>query len=281
MDFPRLIGVIHLPPLAGAPRSHGQDPNESLQMAGYTAVKEAQQLVAAGFDGIILENFGDAPFFKDHVPAETIASMAIIAAATREAVKVPVGINVLRNDGISALAIAAVTGCDFIRVNVLSGVTATDQGLIEGNAALLVRERERFHAPVAIFADAHVKHGISLSSNDIGIEVEDLGLRGMADAVIISGATTGRIPSLEVFQAASQAARTHQIPLYLGSGATRDTLAQIKPYLDGIIVGSTLRKGGLAGAPLDAKRIRDFIQGFKKTKSVSSSKKAGKSKKGR
>ena len=54
-----------------------------------------------------------------------------ISAAIREVSKLPLGINVLRNDAFSALAIAAVTGADFIRVNVLSGVTATDQGLIE------------------------------------------------------------------------------------------------------------------------------------------------------
>src|SRR4029079_5487495 len=127
--LPSLIGVIHLPALAGAPGS--SDPADALQRAGLQAVKEAQILVKAGFDGLILENFGDVPFYKTQVPPETIASMSVIAAAVREAArKVSLGINVLRNDARAAMAIAAVTGCDFIRVNVLSGVSATDQGWI-------------------------------------------------------------------------------------------------------------------------------------------------------
>jgi membrane complex biogenesis BtpA family protein len=262
MSLPKLIGVIHLPPLAGSPAAHHQHPAEALQVAGFQAVREAEALAKAGFDGVFLENFGDAPFFKTQVPPETIASMAVIAAAVRESVKIQVGINVLRNDARAALAIAGVVGCDFIRVNVLSGVTATDQGLIEGDAAYLLRERDRLHVDVAILADVHVKHGQSLSSSDIGLAIEEVVLRGMADAVIVTGATTGRLVELSVLESASQFARAHQIPLYLGSGASHDNLREIKPWVDGIIVGSALRKGGAAGAPLDPKRVRDFVQGL-------------------
>lgn len=264
IHLPRLIGVIHLPPLAGAPNSHGYHPAEILQNAGALAVKEAKILEEAGFDGVILENFGDAPFFKTRVPAETVASMAIIAAAVRDTVKVQVGLNVLRNDAHAALAIAAVTGCDFIRVNVLTGVTATDQGMVEGEAASLIRERERLHVPIAILADAHVKHGISVSSRDMGLAIEELTLRGMADGVIVTGASTGRLAHPELIQIASQTARGLKIPLYLGSGARQDQVAELKPWVDGMIVGSSLRKGGVAGAPLDAKKARQFVQAIKK-----------------
>ena len=190
MKLPKLIGVIHLPPLAGSPGAGHQHPVEALQQAGFLAYREAQMLVQAGFDGIFIENFGDAPFYKTQVPPETIACMAIIAGAVREVSdKVLVGINVLRNDARAALAIAATTGCDFIRVNVLSGVTATDQGIIEGDAAFLLRERERLNADVAILADVHVKHGTSLSSGDLGLAIEEVGLRSMADGVIMTDST--------------------------------------------------------------------------------------------
>jgi len=177
--LPALIGVIHLPALAGtpgAPRSA-----VALSRAGLWAVNEAKLLEHAGFDGIIIENFGDAPFYKTQVPPETIASLAIICAAVREAVRIPLGVNVLRNDARAALAIAAVAGCDFIRVNVLSGVAATDQGLVEGDAAFLLRERERLGASaVAILGDVHVKHARSLSSDDIALGVEEIALRASA-----------------------------------------------------------------------------------------------------
>ena len=265
-NLPQLIGVVHLPPLAGAPRASHQHPAEALQIAGGLAVEEALALEQAGYEGVILENFGDTPFYKDRVPPETLASLAIIAAAVRDAVKIQVGINVLRNDARAALAIAAVTGCDFIRVNVLSGLTATDQGLIEGDAATLVRERERLGVSqsVAILADVHVKHAITLSSFDLGLAIEETGLRAMADGVIITGRTTGRLADLQSLQLASQVARENKIPLFIGSGASRDKLKEIRPWVNGIIVGSDLRRDGLAGAPLDLKRLREFEKEFRK-----------------
>ena len=128
---------------------------------------EARLLERAGFEGLVVENFGDVPFYKDRVPPETIASMAVIAAAVKEAVRIPVGINVLRNDARAGLAIAASVDCAFFRVNVLSGLVAADQGLIEGSAAELLRERERLGARPAIFADVLVKHAATLSTNDV------------------------------------------------------------------------------------------------------------------
>ncbi|MGK5090098.1 BtpA/SgcQ family protein [Bdellovibrionota bacterium FG-2] len=261
---PRLIGVIHLPALAGAPGAHGLDPADALQRAGAQAVKEAQALTKAGFEALILENFGDIPFYRERVPAETIASLSVIAAAVREVTKLPLGINVLRNDGFSALAIAAVNGLEFMRVNVLSGVAATDQGMIQGQAAELLRERTRLHAEVAIFADVHVKHARTISSDDVGLAVEETALRAGADAVIVSGTTTGRGVSREVLEAASRVARAIQVPLFVGSGATRETLKDLAPHVTGVIVSSTLRRGGKAGAPLDSGRTRAFVGEFRK-----------------
>jgi hypothetical protein len=264
--IPRLIGVIHLPPLAGSPRSlaEGEDPSFALQKAGSLAVKEARLLSQAGFEGIILENFGDTPFYSSSVPPETVASLAVIAAAVRESVSIPIGINVLRNDGAAALGIAAVTGCDLIRVNVLTGVAATDQGIIEGQAAKLIRERQRLGSThIGILADVHVKHARSLSSDDIGIAVEEVALRSLADAVIVTGATTGRSVEMDSLRRASEIARAHDIPVLIGSGATRENLGSLLQYAQGIIVGSDLRQGGKAGAPLDLKRVREFVKAFK------------------
>ncbi len=262
MKLPRLIGVVHLPALPGAPGAFQQHPAEALQVAGLRAVREAQALAQAGYDGVILENFGDTPFYKTQVPPETIASMAIIAAAVRESVDIQIGINVLRNDARSALAIAAVTGCDFIRVNVLSGVAATDQGWIEGDAAFLARERERLQASVGILADVHVKHAVTFSSMDLGIALEEVGSRSLADGVIITGRTTGRLVDQGALELASKAARHLKIPLYLGSGVTQEGLKALRPWVDGVIVGSDLRQGGVAGADLDQKRTREFARSF-------------------
>lgn len=268
MKLPKLIGVIHLPALPGSPEANHLSPSQALQAAGLWAVQEAKTLMKSGFDGIILENFGDAPFYKTSVNPETIASMAVIAAAVRETCKLPLGINVLRNDANAALAIAAVTGADFIRVNVLSGVTATDQGLIEGNAAGLIREKLRLHADsVAILADVHVKHARSLSSSDLAIAIEETAGRGGADGVIISGDTTGRAPDLAKIHQAIEASLHMKVPVFLGSGSTPENLASFPSQLR-LIVGSTLRKDGKAGNVLDSKRIKKFMDSYRKARKV-------------
>lgn len=263
--LPRCIGVIHLPPLPGSPGAHDLHPARALQVAGLRAVKEAGILAKAGFDGIILENFGDAPFYGAEVPPETIASLSVIAAAVRESCRLPLGINVLRNDAHSALAIAAVTGADFIRVNVLSGVAATDQGMIEGVAARLIRERNRLGADsVAILADIQVKHARTLSTRSIALSIEEATGRGGADGVIVTGSTTGRSPEKTDLEDAISGASHSRVPLFIGSGLDADGVKGL-PFDSDIrlIVGSSIRKGGHAGAPLDPKRIAGFMKAVK------------------
>ena len=161
-DRPALIGVLHLPPLPGSPRWQGD-----FEAVRRFALADAAAYLAGGADGLVVENFGDAPFFASEVPPHTVAAMARIAAEVVEAAAgVPVGINVLRNDAQAAMGIAAASGASFVRVNVLSGAMLTDQGLIEGQAAELLRLRRQLEATeVGIFADVLVKHAYPLAPN--------------------------------------------------------------------------------------------------------------------
>ncbi|MBT7501638.1 MAG: phosphorybosylanthranilate isomerase, partial [Gemmatimonadales bacterium] len=58
-----LIGMVHLLPLPGSPRWGG-----SMHRVLDRAEADANALAKAGFDGVIVENFGDVPFFPDVVP---------------------------------------------------------------------------------------------------------------------------------------------------------------------------------------------------------------------
>src|SRR5262245_52975131 len=126
---PILIGMIHLRPLPGSPRFDG-----NLAAIRESALHDARALVEGGIHGLMLENFGDVPFYPASVPTETIAHITAIAVSIREHVSVPLGINVLRNDALAAMSIAHATGASFIRVNVLSGARLADQGLIQSRA---------------------------------------------------------------------------------------------------------------------------------------------------
>ncbi|MGB0717667.1 MAG: BtpA/SgcQ family protein [Phycisphaerae bacterium] len=105
-----LIGVIHLPPLPGSPQH--QFPMEDILERALT---DAHALKHAGFDGAIIENYGDAPFMPESVPRVTVSCMSVIADAVRNTTGLRIGINVLRNDAESALAVAVASAIAITR----------------------------------------------------------------------------------------------------------------------------------------------------------------------
>jgi uncharacterized protein len=248
-----IIGVVHLLPLPTSPRWGG-----SLKAVIARAEKEATALAAGGVDGIIIENFFDAPFTKDRVNAAVVSAMTLIVDRIQNLVTLPIGLNVLRNDGLSAMAIASCTNTQFIRVNVLTGAMATDQGLIEGNAYELLRYRRELGAEVAILADVLVKHARPLGTPNLTTAVQDTIERGLADAVILSGWATGSPPSVEDVELAAAAAG--DIPVLIGSGASWENIAQLMQAANGAIVASSLKRNGKITESIDPIRVAQFVE---------------------
>jgi uncharacterized protein len=179
-------------------------------------------------------------------------------------VSLPIGLNVLRNDGRSAMAIAACTGVKFIRVNVLTGVMATDQGLIEGCAHDLLRYRRELGCDVQIFADVLVKHARPLGSPNLTTAVQETIQRGLADAVILSGWATGNPPSLEDLELARDAA--NGTPVLIGSGADWDNISILSKAADGVIVSSSLKRQGKIELSIDPIRVSQFVEAMRRSK---------------
>ncbi|MBL8768674.1 MAG: BtpA/SgcQ family protein [Planctomycetes bacterium] len=254
--FPRrkpVIGVVHLGPLPGAPRYAGD-----LEAVLDRAELDADAYVRGGADALLVENFGDAPFFASHVPAITVAAM------TRAAVRVvelargrPVGVNVLRNDGMSAIAVATAAGAAFVRINVLSGAYATDQGVIESEAARVMRLRAELRSPVRVFADVSVKHATPLRNETLEREIADVRDRALADAILVTGTATGTAPDAKSVARAKLCAGT--APMLVASGVAAATLAGLEAA-DGFIVGTSLKRGGKTDATVDKARVAALVR---------------------
>jgi len=243
--------MIHLGPLPGSPGFGGD-----LERVVDRAVTDGRTLVAAGFDGLMVENFGDAPFFAEDVPVETVAAMTRAVGAVVEQCGLQTGVNVLRNDAQAALAVAAATGSSFIRVNVLSGTMFTDQGPIVGRAAEVSRMRNRLCPEVAVLADVMVKHAVAPAGLTLEDAARDLAERGGADAVVVSGSGTGTATSggdLETVAAGID------LPVYVGSGATAESARRLLQVAQGVIVGSSLKAGGDPSQPIDPGRAAAFV----------------------
>jgi len=254
-----LIGVVHLPPMPGDP-GHYEGGFPSVESA---ALRDAEVLVAGGVDGLIVENFGSAPFRKGtaghRLEPHQVALLACVTRDCRQRFDVPVGVNCLRNDAISALAVAAVAGLEFVRVNIHTGAYVTDQGVIEGEADESLRYRRGLGCEdVAILADVLVKHATPLAPIDPATAARDCLERGRADGIIVTGDRTGEPVDEATVVAMREAAG--DAPVYLGSGLVPDDVDRLVPLVDGAIVGTWFKVGGDVSAPVDGERVRELVE---------------------
>jgi membrane complex biogenesis BtpA family protein len=243
------IGVVHLPPLPGSPRWSG-----NIEQVLAQAAREGQVLEQAGADGIIVENFGDAPFRIGMVEPVTVAAMTLAVERVRQVTTVPVGINMLRNDARSALGVATATGAQFIRVNLHYGVMAADEGLVEGEAYETLRHRQALGSDVKILADVLVKHAVPLGPVDLALMAKETAYRGLADGLIVTGPVTGQPAAAEDVKVAHQAVPDRV--LLVGSGIDVNNVRHLLQHADGAIVGTSLKHAGVIGNPIDPERAK-------------------------
>jgi membrane complex biogenesis BtpA family protein len=256
-----LIGMVHLEPLPGSPAGEGV-----LARVVDAAREDARRLEQSGFDALIVENFGDAPFRPICADPHTVSCMTVVVQAVRDAVGLPIGVNVLRNDALAAVAIATVCECAFVRINVHCGVYATDQGVIEGRADETLRYRRHLAGGAAsrpggapaIFADVHVKHAAPLGQSSLVEAAREVAYRGRADGLIVSGAATGAATSLDDLETVRAAVPDR--PLYVGSGATAEMASALLDAADGLIVGTAIKQNGVTTSPVDPSRAEAFVR---------------------
>jgi hypothetical protein len=250
-----LIGMIHCPPFPGAPRYRGQ----SMDQIYDACLRDAEALIAGGLHGLIVENHGDIPFSKPKdIGPETPAFLAVVTDRVRRAVGVPVGINVLANAPLPALAAAVAGGANFIRVNQWANAYVANEGFMEGRAGEAMRYRSLLRAEnVRIFADSHVKHGSHAIVADRSIPelTRDLSFFD-ADCIIATGQRTGHAASLDEIDEIAGA--TH-LPVLVGSGVTEDNILAILERTSGVIVASSLKVDGVWWNPVEPDRVRSFV----------------------
>ncbi len=242
-----VICVVHLKPLPGSPLF------ENMNFVLESALKDAKAIEEGGADALIVENFGDKPFLRE-AGKETIASMSVIAWEIRKEVGIGLGINVLRNDPISALAIAKAVNADFIRVNQLFFPSASPEGFLIGNAGEVMRYKRWIDCKAMVFADLEVKHARHFAEfEEYLINAE----RSLADAFVLTGRATGIAPNVEKLDILRRIA-----PTLAGSGVTAENAEKIAKHCDGVIVGSYIKEKG----EVSTEKVRKIVKIVKNTK---------------
>ncbi|MCF7941949.1 MAG: BtpA/SgcQ family protein [Spirochaetia bacterium] len=252
-----MIGMVHVKALPGTP---GYDAQAGVQGIIEHAVLEAQRLQEGGIDAIQIENQFDKPFLKpEHINYEIVAVITAIGSAIKAAVDIPFGINVHLNGVIQSIAIAQATGAKWIRAFELANAYISNSGYVEASAPEAMRYRRMIQAEqVRIFGDFHVKHGSHFIINDrtLAEQAEDIESCG-GDAIILTSTTTGKAPDVDDAKMLRDAVR---LPILVGSGFSAANAAELMPYVDGAIVGSSLKIDGKIANDIDVNRVRELME---------------------
>ena len=250
-----LIGVIHVAALPGTPGAR-----LDVGAIAEAAVAEARMYEAAGFHALAIENTHDRPYLKCSVGPEITAAMGVIGCEVRRAVALPLGVQILAGANLSSLAVAHACGARFVRVEGFVFAHVADEGLIEASAGALLRYRRAIGAEgIRIFADIKKKHSAHAITADVDIaETAKAAEFFHADGVIVSGLSTGSATDPEEVRAVSRAVR---IPTLVGSGITPGNMASFADA-DALIVGSSVKQGGVWSNPLDEASVRAVASAF-------------------
>lgn len=250
-----LIGMLHAGALPGTPHAHA-----SVDELIERAVAEARVYRDAGFTALLLENMHDRPYLNGTVGPEVVAAMAVIAREVLRETRLPLGVQVLAAANREAVAVALAAGASFVRVEGFAFAHVADEGIIEACAGPLLRYRRAVGATsVRVFADIKKKHSAHAITADVSLaETARAAEFFSADGVIVTGAATGDPCAPDDVAQAVDAVR---LPVLVGSGITPDNLARYA-RADGFIVGSSVKRGGVWSAPLDAQAVKDVARAF-------------------
>lgn len=245
--------MVHLRALPGAP-FYGNH----LQGIFDQAAAEARLLAEAGFDALMIENMHDIPYLNRSVGPEVTAMMTAVAVALKQAVDLPMGVQVLAGANKEALAVALAAGLGWIRAEGFVFGHVGDEGYIDAQAGELLRYRRTIRAQkIQVWTDIKKKHSSHAVTADVDIvETAKAAKFFGSQGLILTGAATGTEADAEELAAVRKAV---DLPLIVGSGITKDNLEQYFGLADAFIVGSSLKVDGAWDNPMDPARLKELV----------------------
>lgn len=249
--------MIHLKALPGTPKN---SLNSSQIIKA--ALNEADMYKKAGIDAIMIENMHDVPYLKGSVGHEISSLMTLIGYLIKQQTQLPVGIQILAGANKEALASAKAAGLDFIRAEGFVFAHVADEGFIDAQAGELLRFRKNINAEeIAIFTDIKKKHSSHSITNDVPLlDTAKSAQFFLSDGIIITGSHTGVSASVEELKSLKDLT----VPILIGSGITKDNVADYWPLCNGMIVGSYFKKEGYWENELEYNRVSEFMKLVKK-----------------
>ena len=248
-----VLGMVHLGALPGTPFGAAG----SYEAVRAKAIADALALEAGGADGCVVQNAGDRVFAIEQAEPTIVVAMTDIVRAIADATgpAFQIGVQILRNDLKSALAIAHICGGSFLRCGALVGATVTASGIMQGQPYEFQAYRARIGAQgIALIAEIHSMHFEWLGGRPIG-EVARAARAAGADAVGLCD--SDEAVALRLIQEVRAAAP--DLPIIIGGYTTHENAGRLLADADGAIVGTAFERGGRGGA-VQVDAVREYVE---------------------
>lgn len=234
---PYIIGMIHLKPSPGFKGHCGME--EYVQHA----VKELFVLQDGGVDAVLVENEHDHPHQLQPSKRVKRAIVAAVGAVVKQS-RVPVGVEVLLNDPVGSLQVAAKAGAHFIRTDYfVDKMTRDGFGEMNIDPAMVVRVRDSLvGGSIDIFADIQVKYAQMIHNQKSLTTSAKQAENSGAQAIVVTGTKTGSPPCVDdIVSAQSGLVHAH---LIIGSGVDIKNAKRLMKRVQGVIVGTGIQTNG-------------------------------------
>jgi membrane complex biogenesis BtpA family protein len=246
-----IIAMLHLPAMPGRPR---HDRAAGMGHLVDTVGRDLEVLQRAGVDGFLFCNEADLPY-QIGVGPEAVAGMAAVIGQVRSTVTRPFGVNLVW-DPTASLAVARATGAVFVR-EVFTGVYESDLGLMHPDFGGIAAYREQIGAgSVALFSNITPEFASTVGTRSVAERARSAAYLGV-DAILISGQITGTSTSMRELIEAKTA--VPHIPVLANTGVREDTVDEILAVADGVLVGTSLKHGGVTWNSVDPERAERFM----------------------
>ncbi len=248
-----VIAMCHFPPLPGSPL---YDAKAGLQGIKEWVERDVRHLQDGGVDAIMFCNEGDRPYTFKASPA-TLATMAAVIGELKPQIRVPFGVDILW-DPEAAIALAAATGAKFVR-EVFTGAYASDMGLWDTHAGEALRFRRNIGAEsVKLIFNINAEFAGPLGPRPLPVVAKSVVFSSLADIVAVSGTMTGQGARLSDLEEVKRA--LPDTPVVANTGVRAENVADILKVVDGVIVGTALKRDGNTWNPVDPDRVKRFME---------------------
>lgn len=245
-----IIALLHLDALPGDPGYC-----DSLDAVLAHARADLTALQNGGADGILFANEFSRPY--QAVPdIAVISAMAYIIGNLKPLLRVPYGVNVVKNP-IATIDLAAAVDASFAR-NSFSGAYAGEYGVFSANSGEAVRHRKALGIPeMKLLFKVNPEADAYLAPRDLRVVAKSILYGGFADGLCVSGASAGSEPDDELLKSIYDTVYGSGVPVFCNTGCNHSNVREKLKYCDAVCMGTAFK--GPDGRVEEAK-VRSFME---------------------